>query len=123
MSDQHSLTDASMYARPDGQERRRYPRYLFSAAMTVRTSGGMPMPGISVEISAGGMSAMVSGLLKEGESVELEPVAGGRTLARVRHKLGRLYGLEFVDMSSEQIARITEDCQRFGRYRRTAETA
>ena len=81
------------------------------------------MPGISVEISASGMSAMVSGLLKEGETVELEPVAGGRTQARVRHKLGRLYSFEFVDLTSDQAARIAEGCQWFGRYRRRAKTA
>lgn len=81
------------------------------------------MPGISVEISASGKSAMVSGLLREGETVELEPVAGGRTQARVRHKLGRLYGFEFMDLTTDQAARIAEGCQRFSKYRRTAKTA
>lgn len=81
------------------------------------------MPGISVEISASGMSAMVSGLLREGETVELEPVAGGRTRAPVRHKLGRLYGFEFVALTTDQVARITEGCQRFSKYRRSAKSA
>jgi hypothetical protein len=75
------------------------------------------MPGISVEISTGGMSAMVSGLLSEGEMVELDPVVGGRATARVRHKLGRLYGFEFVDLTAEQLAQIAERCHRFSGYR------
>jgi hypothetical protein len=83
----------------------------------------MAIPGISVEISTGGMSAMVSGLLREGETVELDPVVGGRLTARVRHKLGRLYGFEFGDLTSDQSAQITERCHRFSGYRRTAKGA
>jgi len=67
-------------------ERRRKPRYLFSLAMTIRPAGSVAMHGISVEMSESGMSAMVSGLLRVGETVELEPVAGSRTPAVVRHK-------------------------------------
>jgi hypothetical protein len=72
--------------------RRRHPRYLFSAAMTARLEQGIAMPGISVERSMTGVSAMVSGLLREGETVRLKLVAGASTSPRVPHKLGRLYG-------------------------------
>jgi len=125
MSNQDQLHDESILPSegPDGLERRRYPRYLFSAAMTVRSAEGMAMPGISVEMSASGMSAMVSGLLREGDTVQLEPVAGGRTSARVCHKLGRLYGFEFMDLSAEQLSRIAENCKRLGLYRRSAKSA
>jgi PilZ domain len=120
MGDEPSLQKGAVPSKggPDGSERRRCPRYLFSMAMTVRTAAGMPLPGISVEISTVGMLVMVSGALRVGDTVELEPVAGGRTLAQVRHKLGRLYGFEFVELTSEQAVWIAESCQRFGRHRR-----
>jgi hypothetical protein len=46
--------------------------------------------GVSVEITEMGLSAMVSGLLKPGDRVELAPLVGGRMPALVWHKLGRL---------------------------------
>jgi|SRR5271154_3060338 len=103
-------------ASPSAVERRRRPRYLFSLAMTIRSADGLAMHGISVEISESGISAMVSGLLTPGDTVELEPVAGGRMPAVVRHKLGRLYGFEFVGLSAEQAGRIAENCERLGKY-------
>jgi hypothetical protein len=114
---------AIVSVRPDGPDRRRRPRYLFSAAMTIRSADGKAMPGISVEISESGLSAMVSGLLRTGEMVELEPVAGGRTKALVRHRLGRLYGFEFVKLTEEQAGRIAENCKKLGRYRSNARGA
>ena len=101
----------------DVVERRRKPRYLFSQAMTIRAAEGVAMHGISVEMSETGMSAMVKGLLKAGDSVELEPVAGGATPAVVVHKLGRLYGFQFVGLTAERATRIAEDCLRLARYR------
>jgi hypothetical protein len=70
------------------------------------------MRGLSVEIREGGMSAMASDPLKVGETVEWEPVEGGRVSAVVRHKLGQMYGFEFVDLSAEQARRIAESCKR-----------
>jgi hypothetical protein len=99
-------------------ERRQRPRYLFSETMTIRSAAGAAMPGISVEMSETGMSAMVKGLLQPGDTVELEPVAGGKTPAVVRHKLGRLYGFEFAGLSAEQAVRIAESCKKLTRYRR-----
>jgi hypothetical protein len=60
-----------------GTERRRSPRYRFSEAVAVQCPGGPLMTGISVEISQGGMSAMVNGLLQVGDAAEIYPVAGG----------------------------------------------
>lgn len=64
------------------------------------------------------MSAVASGVLKVGETVELEPVAAGKVRARVRHKLGALYGFEFVGPSEEQARPIAEDCQKLDVCRR-----
>jgi PilZ domain len=108
---------------PATGERRKRPRYLYSATMTMRSHEGRAMPGIRVEISEIGMSAMVSGVLMAGETVELEPVAGGKTTAWVRHQLGRLYGFEFVGLKAEQAARIVENCKNLGRLRCSGRSA
>jgi hypothetical protein len=73
--------------------------------------------GKSVEISESGMSAVAGGLRKVSETVELEPVAGGKLGARVRHMLGGLYGFEFVSPSEEQVRRIAENCKKLDVYR------
>jgi hypothetical protein len=98
-------------------ERRKSPRYWLSVPLTIRASDGSAMPGLSVEISEGGMSAMASGPLKVGERVEMEPVEGGKVSALVRHKLGQMYGFEFVDLSVEQAQRIAQSCRQSGTHR------
>ncbi len=94
-------------------ERRTSPRYWLSVPLRIRSDDGSVMQGLSVEISEGGMSAMASDPLRVGERVELEPVEGGSVSALVRHKLGQMYGFEFVDLSAEQAQRIAESCGRF----------
>jgi hypothetical protein len=89
-------------------ERRRKPRYLFSVMMTIRSAGGVAMQGISIEMS---------------EAVELEPIGGAVMPAVVRHKLGQLYGFEFIGLSAEQTTRVVEDCKKLGRYRSRARGA
>jgi c-di-GMP-binding flagellar brake protein YcgR len=91
-----------------GTERRRSPRYRCSEAMAVQCPGGTLMTGISVEISQGGMSAMVNGL-QVGDAAEVYPEAGAPVHARVRHKLGLLYGFEFTEISAAQIRQIAEN--------------
>jgi c-di-GMP-binding flagellar brake protein YcgR len=93
-------------------ERRRRPRYWLSAPMTIRPAGGSAISGLSVDISEGGMSVMSGAPLNVGETVDLEPVEDGRVSAVVRHKLGQMYGLEFVDLSAERAGRIAESCQK-----------
>src|SRR5262249_31769483 len=93
-------------------ERRRRPRYRCSAAITIRPVERAAISGISVEISESGMSAVANGRLGVGETVELEPVAGGKLRAVVRYKLGSLYGFEFMNPSEEQVRQITENCKK-----------
>src|ERR1700752_1853301 len=45
-------------------DRRRHPRYRFSVPITIRSSDGAVMPGISIEISASGISAIAPDSLK-----------------------------------------------------------
>jgi PilZ domain len=98
-------------------ERRRKPRYWCSVPVTIRAADGAIIPGISVEMSESGMSAVASGLLKVGQRVELERVAGGSLWAEVRHKLGGLYGFEFVELGEKQVRRIAENCKKLDVHR------
>jgi hypothetical protein len=77
--------------------------------MAVQCPGGTLMTGISVEISQGGMSAKVNGLLQVGDAAEVYPVAGDPVQVRVRHKLGLHYGFEFTEISAAQIRQIAEN--------------
>jgi PilZ domain len=98
-------------------ERRRRPRYLLSQPKTIHPSASVALGGISIEMSESGMSAMVNGVLQVGQTVELEPIAGDRAPAFVRHKLGQLYGFEFVGLTQRQVDRIAETCKKLGRHR------
>jgi hypothetical protein len=69
--------------------------------MAVQCPGGTLMTGISVEISRG--------LLHVGDAAEVYPVAGAPVQARVRHKLGLLYGFESTEISAAQIRQIAEN--------------
>jgi hypothetical protein len=80
-----------------GTERRRSPRYRFSEAMAVQCPGDTLMTGISVEISQGGMSTMVNGLLQLGDAAETLSVSGcprsGQSAAQTRATLWfRIHG-------------------------------
>jgi hypothetical protein len=88
--------------------------------MTFRCKDGSEIAGTSVDISESGLAAMAYGLLRVGETVEIAPVAGGRALALVRHKLGQLYGIEFVDIRAEQVAKIGEGYRKSEAWRRRA---
>jgi c-di-GMP-binding flagellar brake protein YcgR len=91
-------------------ERRKYPRFRFSAPIIVRLANAPQVRGMSVEISESGMSAMVGADLKVGDAVELEPVGGGICAAVVRRSFGKLCGFEFVNLSPEQARKIREAC-------------
>jgi PilZ domain len=93
------------------EDRRRLPRYRYSAPLTIRPSEGPEIAAISFEISENGMSAMVGNQLKVGDTVELDPVGGGKMTAIVRHGTGKLYGFEFVNPSPEQVRNIADRCE------------
>jgi hypothetical protein len=101
-------------------DRRRHPRYRFSEPMKVCCSDGAYLDGTSVEISQSGMSAMVCGALKPGDVVRLQPVTGVITAAVVRHKLGKLYGFEFLELAREQAGKIAERCRKCEPWRSNA---
>ncbi len=94
--------------------RRRWLRYRVQALLDVTVvRSGVPdiLPGRSVNLGEGGVSAVVAGELLPGESVGVEirlpQVAGPfRTRALVRHQDNLRSGLEFVGLSVEQRAAI-----------------
>jgi hypothetical protein len=66
---------------------------------------------MSLEISESGVSVLIGDVLTVGETVELEPVAGGRVSALIRRHCGKIYGFEFMNLTSGQIQRIVESCK------------
>lgn len=98
-------------------ERRRFPRYRYSAPIIIRRSSPPEIRGMCVEISECGASVIMSASLNVGDKVELEPVGGGPAEAVVRRTLGRLCGFEFLNLSAEQTAKIREICKMLPLYR------
>ena len=80
--------------------------------MKVSRPDGACLDGVSVELSQSGMSAMIRGSLAPGDVVRLQPVTGVNTAAVVRHKLGMLYGFEFLELANEQAGKIAERCRK-----------
>jgi PilZ domain len=110
-------TDTASAEVPKGMlDRRRHARYRYSAPIAVHPSGGSAIPGISLEISESGMSALIGAALIVGDTVELEPVAGGRVAALVRRHTGKIYGFEFLNLTPAQIQQIADSCKSLPKY-------
>lgn len=93
---------------------RQYPRTLFSVPVTLRrliTGGIRSSRGISLDISEGGLGAIVPGDLRVGEVVELDvriPERPLSTVAIVRHTSSVQSGFEFLGLSAEERVQITK---------------
>ncbi|MGB7071179.1 MAG: TonB family protein [Candidatus Sulfotelmatobacter sp.] len=100
----------------DQPSRRRWLRYRVQALLDVKVvRSGIPdiLPGRSVNLGEGGVSAVLAGELLPGESVgveiQLPRVADPlRARALVRHQDKLRSGLEFVGLSAEQQAAIRD---------------
>ena len=97
-------------------DRRRHVRYRLAVPITVYRKGAPAVRGISVEISESGMSALVGDELAVGDTVDLEPVAGSRISALIRRQMGKIFGFEFLNLTSAQIQRIGEICATLPHY-------
>jgi hypothetical protein len=91
-------------------DRRRNPRHRLSAPITIWLHDGSALAAMTLEISESGMSLCVNAKLAVGLRVGLDPVAGGRVAAIVRHNVGRVCGLEFLDASEDQVGKIRALC-------------
>lgn len=98
-------------------DRRRHARYRWSIPIMVHPSGGSGMPGMSLEISESGMSALMSAALTVGDVVELAPIAEDRVSALVRRQNGKIYSFEFLNLTVSQHQRIADRCKVLPLYR------
>ena len=113
----HLVTRSS--AAPAGQDsaERRYPRHFFStpvATWGLLNSGLQVARGLTLEISLGGLSAILCGPPKRGErvSVRLNLLdVAFETAAIVRHSSPARTGFEFLDPSPEFLSSITNCIQ------------
>jgi len=110
-------TVANTGASPENlPDRRRHPRYRYSVPITIRSADGTTIPGITIEISESGMSAIAAHTLNVNDTVALHPVAGSAVSALVRRRIGRVYGFEFLHLTSKQARKIRERCKTLARY-------
>jgi hypothetical protein len=71
---------------------------------------------MTLEISEAGLSAVLASELRIGEIVKVYPVGGETLSAQVRHRVGKVYGLEFLNASDLQVRRLRDICSRLPRY-------
>ena len=98
---------------PNLRINRRLTRFLLDKRVRVTVQGeasGLVLHGRTCDISEGGLCALISGKLNQGDKVFLE-VAGleGGSLdltATVRHARGFYYGFEFTRMDDKQHASV-----------------
>ena len=92
---------------------RQYPRALFSVPLTVHhlVAGGVRTShGISLDISEGGLGALVQGSLQVGETVAVDLALVEQKIsavAIVRHTSNISSGFEFVGLTPEERSQIT----------------
>ncbi|MGC1372293.1 MAG: PilZ domain-containing protein [Candidatus Sulfotelmatobacter sp.] len=91
-------------------DRRRCKRFRFSAPISISGRDASIIPAMTLEISEMGLSAVLAYDLKIGETVKLYHFAGETWIAQVRHKVGKIYGFEFLDPSDEQVGRLRDIC-------------
>ena len=90
----------------------RFPRALFSVPLTLRhlAVGGIRASlGVSLDISEGGLGAIVREGLRVGEMVEFQVQLPGRvlnTVAIVRYTTSVRSGFEFVGLTSQERQQI-----------------
>ena len=91
---------------------RRHPRTLFSVPITVHylDAGGVRTShGISLDISEGGMGALVQTTLQIGETVKIDlplPMTALSAVGVVRHTSKSRSGFEFVGLTPDERSRI-----------------
>ena len=98
--------------RPKDQPVQRYPRALFSVPLTLQylgPGGIQKVHGISLDISEGGIGALLQHPLRVEEAVGIEFELDGswfHTVAVVRYSSNVRSGFEFVGLTAEERARL-----------------
>jgi PilZ domain-containing protein len=109
------LPDQHLMPRPSygNQGVRRHFRYPFSVPVTLRhllPHGFKSSHGMTVDISEGGLGAILHNGLRVGQTVRVDlPLPGGalNLVAIVRHTSSRRSGLEFLGLTPEDRQRIS----------------
>lgn len=97
-------------------DRRHHKRFRLYVPISVRDSDGKTIPAMTLEISAGGLSAVLASPTRVGGIVELRPVAAGAVKAQVMHNVGKVYGFEFQELTEDQVGKLRDICRRLPRY-------
>jgi hypothetical protein len=90
----------------------RHPRLLFSTPLTLHHlgAGGIRISrGVSLDISQGGLGALVEATLTVGDTVEIDlqlPDYDLSAVGIVRHASGARSGFEFLGLTAEERQRI-----------------
>ena len=71
---------------------------------------------MTLEISEAGLSAVLVSELRIGDIVKVYPIAGETLTAQVRHRVGKIYGFEFLNVLDQQVSRLRDVCSRLPRY-------
>lgn len=100
-----------------GRDHRRFERYVLSARLEVVRKpphATTPLPGLTMEISENGFSAMVSDKLEVGEKViariALTELGSVSLEAVVRNKNLFRYGFEFVGVTEDIRQKLKQAC-------------
>ena len=103
----------------DGADKRKWPRYVIDVALraSVNSGGGArTVYGSGIEVSKGGLKAVLPAEIEIGEWVDLEMTLPYCSQALVlstvvRNRSSFTYGLEFVGITTEQQTEIERACR------------
>lgn len=104
-----------------GAERRKHPRHTYVERIIIHIKDVTWTAAMSFEISAGGMSLATAKEFAVGQRVELWPVVGNKVEAIIRRKTGAMYGLEFVELTTQIKEEIEKLCETLPSFRSMAE--
>jgi hypothetical protein len=97
-------------------DRRRHPRYRWTAPISIASPDGAALRGLTIEMSESGLSAAISAPLKVGDQVTIDSIGSAKAVAVVRRITGRVFGFEFSGLSQEQKEWIVEKCRTLPPY-------
>jgi hypothetical protein len=93
-------------------DRRKHTRYELSVPVQLCVTDHPTIQGLTIEISEGGFGATISTLLEVDHRMFVTPIGYNTMLAVVRWIRGRVYGFEFLELSSEQQQMIRDQCRK-----------
>ena len=99
-------------SRFETDDRRKHTRYELSVPVQLSMTDHPTIQGLTIEISEGGFGATISASLAVGHRILVTPIGNNAMSAVVRWIRGRVYGFEFLELSSEQQQVIRDHCRK-----------